>query len=225
MFGGGKRFTNITVNRQESVCSSLQNVINRYISKRILTLSNYCSGELLYEAQQACIDAAKNGCPISDETYESIVSQFNGTPVLYDGTSSDGLNLALKVLEMDCCTEAQFVTLCADINFGMMRSEDLTLEALQRIRDADVTVHYEANLSESAAIMQEKIAENATSNDNIRMNASEMAVMRKDVETMMENMFTDPRVSRQDLLDWQQAVVSARFAMIDKVNEQFGTKG
>ena len=157
--------------------------------------------------------------------YESVCLEFDGTPRLYEGTTEDGLNLALKVLDMECCTEAQFITLCSDMNFGLMRSEDLTLAALQRIRDADVTVHYEANLSKTAASMQAKVAETALSNDNIRMPASEMAEMRREVEVMMENMFTDPRVSRQDLIDWQHAVVKARFDMIDKVNERFGTKG
>ncbi len=39
---------------------------------------------------------------------------------------------------------------------------------------------------------------------------------------MMENMFTDPSVSKQD---WQIKVIEARSELIDNINGQFGMKG
>ncbi len=42
---------------------------------------------------------------------------------------------------------------------------------------------------------------------------------------MMENMFTDPRVSKQDIMDWQIKVFEARSEMGGNINEQFGQKG
>ena len=38
-------------------------------------------------------------------------------------------------------------------------------------------------------------------------------------------MFTDPRVSKQDIMDWQRDVIMARSEMVKKVNERFGRKG
>ncbi len=57
------------------------------------------------------------------------------------------------------------------------------------------------------------------------MTASEMASVRKDIETMMENMFTDPRVCKQDIMDWQRKVIEARSEMVGNINQQFGKKG
>ncbi len=57
------------------------------------------------------------------------------------------------------------------------------------------------------------------------MTSSEMASVRKEIETMMENMFTDPRVSKQDIMNWQIKVIEARSEMVNNVNERFGKKG
>ncbi len=57
------------------------------------------------------------------------------------------------------------------------------------------------------------------------MTLSEMASVRKDIETMMENIFTDPRVSKQDIMDWQRKVIEVRSEMVGNINEQFGKKG
>ncbi len=51
------------------------------------------------------------------------------------------------------------------------------------------------------------------------MTSSEMASVRKQIETMMENMFTDPRVSKQDIMNWQIKVIEARSEMVNNVNE------
>ena len=57
------------------------------------------------------------------------------------------------------------------------------------------------------------------------MTSSEMASVRKEIETMMENMFTDPRVSKQDITNWQIKVIEARSEMVGNISEQFGKKG
>ncbi len=57
------------------------------------------------------------------------------------------------------------------------------------------------------------------------MTSSEMASVRKEIETMMENMFTDPRVSKQDIMDWEIKVIEARSKMVGNTNEHFGKKG
>ena len=57
------------------------------------------------------------------------------------------------------------------------------------------------------------------------MTSSEMASGRKEIDTMMENMFTDPRVSKQDIMNWQVKLIEARREMVNDINEQFGKKG
>ncbi len=57
------------------------------------------------------------------------------------------------------------------------------------------------------------------------MTSSEMAAVRKEIESMMENMFTDPRVSKQDITNWQIKVIEARSEMVGNISEQFGKKG
>ncbi len=57
------------------------------------------------------------------------------------------------------------------------------------------------------------------------MTASEMASVRKEIETMMENMFTDPRVCKQDITDWQIKFIEARSEKFGNMNEKFGKKG
>ncbi len=42
---------------------------------------------------------------------------------------------------------------------------------------------------------------------------------------MMENMFTDLRVSKQDIMNWQIKVIEARSEMVSNINERFGIKG
>ncbi len=61
----------------------------------------------MYEAQQAWIDDVKHGCPISDHCYGMLVNKYkeNDNKVLYEGTSMNDFILALKVMEMKCCTE------------------------------------------------------------------------------------------------------------------------
>ncbi len=51
-----------------------------------------------------------------------------------------------------------------------------------------------------------------------------MASVRKDIETMMENIFTDPKVSKQDIMDWQRKVTEARSETVGKINQQFSKK-
>ncbi len=43
--------------------------------------------------------------------------------------------------------------------------------------------------------MNQNITESSNNNDNVCMSSSEMAIMRKEIENVMENMFTDPHVS------------------------------
>ncbi len=57
------------------------------------------------------------------------------------------------------------------------------------------------------------------------MIAFEMASVRKDIETMIQNMFTDPRVSKQDIMDWQRKVTEERSEMVGNINQHFGKKG
>ncbi len=73
--------------------------------------------------------------------------------------------------------------------------------------------------------MQDRVAESANTNTTVHMTASEMASVRKDIETMMENTFTDPRVSKQDIMDQQRKFIEARSEMVDNINQQFGKKG
>ncbi len=53
----------------------------------------------------------------------------------------------------------------------------------------------------TAKRMQDRVTESANTTTMVHMTASEMASVRKDIETMMENTFTDPRVSKQDIMD------------------------
>ena len=182
---------------------------------------------MLYHAQQACIDAENFGCPISEDLYLPLKSRFQNRddPYLYEGTSEDGFKLAMRVMQMECCTETQFNEFCATLNFNLLSSEDLTLDTLSKIKQANVIVRQECHLSETAQRMHQKIAESANANTSIRMTNSDMALVRKDIETMMENMFTDPRVSKQDIMDWQRKVIEARSDMVEKINNRFGQKG
>ncbi len=91
-------------------------------------------GDLLYSTQQMCFDAEKLCCPISQELYGPLINNFCGctTPYLYEGTSQNGLNLAMKVMQLDCCTERQFNDFCASLDFELLSSGEFTL-------------HYQAN--------------------------------------------------------------------------------
>ncbi len=51
------------------------------------------------------------------------------------------------------------------------------------------------------------------------MTSSEMASVRKDIETMMENIFTDPRASKQDIMNRQINVIKARSEMVSSIND------
>ncbi len=73
--------------------------------------------------------------------------------------------------------------------------------------------------------MQERVTQSANTNTNVRMSAYEIATVKKDIETMMENMFIDPRVSKQDIMDGQRKVIEARSEMFGNINEQFDKKG
>ncbi len=57
------------------------------------------------------------------------------------------------------------------------------------------------------------------------MTAYKMASVRKKIETMIENMSNDPRVSKKGIMDWQIKVIEARSEMIGNINKQFGKKG
>ncbi len=107
----------------------------------------------------------------------------------------------------------------------MLSSEELTLETIKKIKEANVIVQKNCHLSETAKIIQEEVTKSATSNTTVRMTSFEMASVRKEIETMTENMFTDPRVSKQDIMNWQVKVIEARSELVNNINEQFGKKG
>ncbi len=138
-------------------------------------------GKLMYEAQQACIDKAKYGCLKSDHCYNTLGNQFkeNDNTVLYEETSVNDINLAVKVMEMKCCTEKQIIELCADLKFNLLNSEDLTLSALKRIKDKNVNIHHKINLSKAAENMNKNISKLSNKNDNVHMSSIIMAIMRK----------------------------------------------
>ncbi len=131
----------------------------------------------------------------------------------------------MKVMQLDCCTESQFNDFCASLDFDFLSSEELTLETIKKIKESNILVHKECHLSKTAKRMQDSETKSANTNTNICMNAYEMATVRKDIETMMENMFTDPRVSKQDIIDWQRKVIEARSEMVGNINERFRKKG
>ena len=83
-------------------------------------------GDLLHSGQQACFDAEKLGYPISQELYASLIDNFQEctTPYIYEGTSENGFNLAMKVMQLDCCTESQFNDFCASLDFDLLSSEE-----------------------------------------------------------------------------------------------------
>ncbi len=85
-----------------------------------------------------CFDAEKIGCPISQELYASLIDNFQErtTPNIYEGTSENGFNLAMKVMQLDCCTESQFNDFCTSIDFDLLSSEELTLQTLKQIKEA-----------------------------------------------------------------------------------------
>ncbi len=131
----------------------------------------------------------------------------------------------MKVMQLDCCTQSQFNDLCASLDFDLLSSEELTLETMKQIKEANIIVQKNCHLSETAKIIQDKVTKSATSNTTIRMTSFEMTSVRKEIETMMENMFTDPRVSKQDIMNWQVKVIEARSEMVNNINERFGKKG
>ncbi len=97
---------------------------------------------MLYSAQQACFGAEKLGCPISQELYGCLIDNIQEctTPYIYEGTSEDGFNLAMKVMQLDCCTESQFNDFCASLDFDLLSSEELTLETIKQIKEANILV-------------------------------------------------------------------------------------
>ncbi len=178
-------------------------------------------GDLLYSAQQVCFDAEKLGCPISQELYNLLMNNFQGctTPYLYEGTSENGFNLAMKVMQLDCCTERQFNDFCALLDFELLSSEELTLQTIKQIKEANILVQKECHLTKTAKRMQDRVTESDNTNTMVFMTASEMASVKKDIETMMENMFTDQRVSKQDIMDWHIKVIEARSEMVSNIIE------
>ncbi len=108
----------------------------------------------------------------------------------------------MKVMQLDCCTEQQFSDFCASLDFELLSSEELTLQTIKQIMEANVLVQKECHLTKTAKRMQHRVTESAYTNTTVHMAASEMASVMKDIKTMMENMFTEPRVSKQDIMDW-----------------------
>lgn len=124
------------------------------------------------------------------------MNRFPGctTPYLYEETSENGFNLAMKVMQLDFCTESQFNDFCALLDFDLLSSWDLTLETLKNIKEANIVVQKECHLSKTAQRMQERVTHLANTNTEIHMTPTKIASVRKDIETMMKNMFTDPSV-------------------------------
>ncbi len=46
------------------------------------------------------------------------------TPNLYEGTSENGFNLVMKVMQLDCYTESQFNDFCPLLDFDLLSSEE-----------------------------------------------------------------------------------------------------
>ncbi len=82
-------------------------------------------------------------------------------------------------MEMKCCTGKQFIEFCAILNFNLLNFEDLTLDALKNIKDDNVNVHHEINLSTVAENMSQNITKALINNNNVCTSLSKMAIMRK----------------------------------------------
>ncbi len=131
----------------------------------------------------------------------------------------------MKVMQYVFYKESQFNDFCASLDFDLLSSEELTLQTIKQIKEANILVQKECHLSKKAKRMQHKITKSANTNTTVCMTAFEMASVTKEIETMMENMFTDPRVSKQDIMDWQIKVIEARSEIVGNINEWFGKKG
>ncbi len=94
----------------------------------------------------------KLGCPISQELYALLINNFQGhtSPYLCEDTSENGFNLAMKVMGLDCCTESQFNDFCASIDFDLLSSEELTLETIKQIKEANILFQKEYHVSVTA---------------------------------------------------------------------------
>ncbi len=71
-----------------------------------------------------------------------MINNFQGhtAQYLYEGTLETGFNLAMKVMQLDCCTESQFNDFCASLDFDLLSSEDLTLQTIKQIKEANILV-------------------------------------------------------------------------------------
>ncbi len=119
----------------------------------------------------------KLGCPISQKLYALLINKFQGhtAPYLDEGTSDNGFNQAMKVMQLDCCTESQFNDICTSLNFEFLSSEELTLQTIKQIKKVNILVQKECHLFETAKDIQDKVTKSANSNTTVRMTSSEMA--------------------------------------------------
>ncbi len=74
--------------------------------------------------------------------YKKLALQYKGdVPLLHEGTSMHNLNVALKVMDMGCCTESEYDTM--SLGLQDLMDENLTLADLRQIIDWNVSVHHE----------------------------------------------------------------------------------
>ena len=167
----------------------------------------------------------KHGAPISDDLANSLMGSFHddSSAMLYEGTTENSFKLAMKVMEMKCCTEHDFDALALGLNPMSLDREKMTLATLKYIRDRDRSIHREVYLSQGAERMKKALEE--TANDKTRSSDSEKDAVFKDVETMMKRMFANPRVSKEDIVKWHTKVKQAKKELDDDVNARFGQKG
>ncbi len=98
-----------------------------------------------------------------------MINNFQGhtSPYLYQGTSENGFYLAMKVMELDCCTESQFNDFCAPIDFDLLSSEELTLETIKQIKEAHILVQKECQVSVTAKKFQDKLGKSGNLNKTV----------------------------------------------------------
>ncbi len=86
--------------------------------------------------------------------------------MLYEGNNEQGFKLAMKAMEMGCCTERQFNSVALESNLDILDRENTTLSTLKYIKHYDRWVHRDVILSPAAERMKESIA-NITLEKNI----------------------------------------------------------
>ncbi len=77
------------------------------------------------------------------------------------------------------------------LDFDLLSSGELNLQTIKQIKEANILVQKEYHFSKTAKRMQQRVTKSANTNTMVCMIASEMGSMRKEIQTMMENLIQE----------------------------------